>query len=158
MAALTQNVMRRYKAHKRSLNIAPAAAGGEFFNGSYVCAKGGLALPGADVPGLVPLGVLVEPLFPDNPDNIHHHLDNRNGGPGVIQGHPEVAERVVRYDQIGEYSFAVQGSEPLVGSPAYLVDDNTVSFDATVNLIIAGHFTRPAPGGGWFVDSSRRGL
>ncbi len=157
--ALSKNKQRTHKLHQRQLNIVPASAGGEFFSGAYVCSDAaGLAVRGADTAGLVPLGVLVEPLLQDDPDQTSHHLDNRTGSNGVLTGAPEVIERVVRYDQAGEYAFAVSAGTALAGQRAFLVDDDTVSASATANSLVAGHFTRPAPNGGWFIDISRRGI
>ncbi len=160
MANLIANKNRQGKVHRRRLNVAPATAGVEYYVGAYVCVNTatGLAVRGADAANLRPLGVLVETMFPDDPDQIHHHLDNSAGADGVLQGNPEVAERVVRYDQAGEYAFEVSAGTARVGQPAFLVDDDTVSANATVNNVIAGHFTRPAPDGGWFIDISRRGI
>jgi hypothetical protein len=165
MTVLAANVSggRQNKAHQRALNVAPANAGSVFYVGAYLCreAATGVVIPGADTAGLVPLGVVVEPMNNDDPDfNLTAHLDNTAGADGTITvaGNLDTMVRVVRYDQQGEYAFAVESGTPKVGDIAYLFDDNTVDTAATTNGIIAGHFTRPAPNGGWFVDISKRGI
>jgi hypothetical protein len=165
---LAKNKQREHKLHERALNIAPANAGDVFFVGAYLVREAAtvLATPGVDAAGVVPLGVVVEAMFPDDPDfSRTAHLDNTAGADGIVEGGPERVERAVRYDQIGEYAFPLDPASdpPKVGSPAYLVDDDTVAAQAgvgepSVNGIIAGHFTRPAPHGGWFIDIARRGI
>lgn len=159
MAALTKNKVRAHKLHERALNVAPANAGDVFYVGAYIVreAATGLATPGGDIASVVPLGVIVEDLFPSDPDAAETaHLDNTNGADGVITADDDM-ERVVRYDQVGEYDFAVINGTPKVGDPAYLSDDNTVSVTSLTNSIIAGHFTRPGKDG-WFIDIARRGI
>lgn len=165
MTVLAANVSggRQNKAHQREINVAPANAGSVFYVGAYLCreAATGVVIPGADTAGLVPLGVVVEAMFPDDPDtSLNAHLDNTDGADGTItvSNGLDVHARVVRYDQVGEYSFAVESGTPKVGGNAYLFDDNTVDTVANTAGIIAGWFTRPAPNGGWFVDISKRGI
>jgi hypothetical protein len=165
MTALAANVSggRQNKSHQREINVVPANAGDVFYVGAYLCreAATGVVIPGADTAGVVPLGVVVEHMFPDDPDaNLSAHLDNTSGADGTITASNglDVHARVVRYDQAGEWAFAVASGTPKVGDNAYLVDDNTVQPGATTNRIIAGWFTRPAPNGGWFVDISKRGI
>jgi hypothetical protein len=163
MAAMTKNVSRQHKAHQREINIAPVNAGSVIYVGAYLCreAATGVVVPGADTAGLVPLGVVVEQMFPDDADaNLTSALDNTSGSDGSITvsfGLDE-AVRCVRYDQAGEYAYAIETGTPKVGDNAYVVDDNTVQPGVTTNRIIAGWFTRPAPSGGWFVDISKRGI
>lgn len=164
MTVLAKNLLRQHKAHQREINIAPVNAGSVVYVGAYLCreAATGVVVPGADTAGLVPLGVVVENMFPDDAQgaSLSAALDNTSGSDGAItvSGGLDEAVRCVRYDQVGEYAFAVQSGTPKVGDVAYLYDDNTVDTAATTNGIIAGHFTRPAPSGGWFVDISKRGL
>ncbi len=158
---LTRNRLRQHKVHQRALNAAPGKAGEQYFVGAYLVreAASPLAVPGTDLDGARPLGVIVEAMFPDDPDlSRHHHLDNRTGSDGIVEGSPERVERAVRYDQAGEYAFTVAAGTPLVGNPAFLVDDDAVSADATTFSVVAGWFTRPAPEGGWFIDIGKRGL
>lgn len=163
MPPLTKSLVRQHKVHERHLNVAPADAGKVFWVGAYLVreAATGLAIPGVDAAGVIPLGVVVE----NEMDSLTGaaHLDNTLGADGALTG--STSERVVKYDQVGEHAFAVTGvAVPKVGDPSYLVDDNTVTAVApgagqpSVNGIIAGHFTRPAPVGGWFIDISRRGI
>ena len=161
--ALIKNKARKHKTPlHRELNVVPAKAGGVYFTGAYIVreAAAATAIPGADAAGVVPLGVLVEPMFPDDPDLARsHHLNNAAGGDGVLTH--DTAERVLRYAQNGEWEFDVAGGTPLAGGKAYLVDDDTVHADAgvTANDIVAGHFTRPGTrSGAWFIDISRRGI
>jgi len=157
MTVLAKNIVRKHKAHQRRLNVIGANAGEAFFTGAYVLREAAADL-GTNVvgAGLVPLGVLVEPLFPDDPDQLAHHLDNTNGSDGVVTGGQDEAERALRYDQAGEYAFAVSGATPKTEDPAYLVDNNTVSAADPGHGIVAGVFTRPAGGGEWYVDIARR--
>ncbi|HVF61668.1 MAG TPA: hypothetical protein VNJ70_17820 [Thermoanaerobaculia bacterium] len=163
MPPLAKSIVRQHKVHERKLNVAPADAGKVFWVGAYLVreAATGLAIPGVDAAGVKPLGVVVENEF-DSLTGLAH-LDNTLGADGVLTG--RTSERVVKYDQTGEFAYAVTGAAtPKVQDPAYLVDDNTVTAVApgvgqpSVNGIIAGHFTRPAPAGGWFIDISRRGI
>lgn len=162
MTALAKNLSggRQQKAHQRSINIAPVNAGSVVYTGAYLCREGATAvvIPGADTAGLIPLGVVVEVMFPDDPQgtSLSAALDNTLGADGSIVA--DVATRCVRYDQEGEYSFAVASGTPKVGGNAYLVDDNTTQPGITTNGIIAGWYTRPAPDGGWFVDIGKRGV
>lgn len=159
--ALTKNKARKHKTPlHRALNVVQAKAATVYFTGMYIVreAAAATAIPGDDAAGVVPLGVLVEPMFPDDPDLArNHHLDNTSGADGVLTH--DTAERVLRYAQNGEWEFDVSAGTPMAGEPAFLVDDDTVSAAATTNSIIAGHFTRPGTRtGAWFVDISRRGI
>ena len=159
MTALAANKLRSNKAHERCLNSAPVNAGSKIFVGAYLCREAGtgVVIPGADAAGLIPLGVVVEQEFPDDPDVARTAaLDNTDGADGSISG--TTFTRCVRYDQVGEYAFVVSGGTPKVGQVAYLVDDATVSPAITTHGIVAGVFTRPDQGGlGWLVDISFRG-
>lgn len=157
--ALSANKIRKNKLHERAINTAPVNAGSKIYVGAYLCreAASGVVIPGADAAGLVPLGVVVEPLFPDDPDlAISAAYDNTNGADGAVTGSSAV--RSVNYDQRGEYLFALDsGSDtPKVGGLAFLADDDEVSTTST-HGVIAGVFTRPGPGG-WFVDVGKRGV
>lgn len=157
MTALAKNVMRPHKVHPRNINIAPADAGKVFYVGAYICreAATAVAIPATDTAGLVALGVVVESMFPTDPDKaISAALDNTLGADGSIDADGE-GTRVVRYDQTGEYAFAITGTTPKVGQKAYLHDDNTVGITST-NLVCAGVFTRPGPNGTWFVDIGQK--
>lgn len=162
--ALIKNKLRQHKVHDRHMNIAPGKGGAVIYAGAYVVREAAtdFVIPGADLAGVVPLGVVGERMFSDDPDrDLLAHLDNTGLPDGVVTAIG--SERAVRYDQAGEWLFAVAGAAvPRVGDPAYLVDDDTVSAEngaglAAVNGVIAGHFTRPGPGG-WFIDISRRGF
>lgn len=158
--ALSANKIRKHKLHERAINTAPVNAGSKIYVGAYLCreAATGVVIPGADAAGLVPLGVVVEPLFPDDPDlAIDAAYDNTNGADGAVTG--ATAVRAVNYDQVGEYAFSLyEGSgTPVVGQLAFLMDDDSVS-TTSENGVIAGVFTRLAPGSGWFVDISKRGV
>lgn len=160
MTALAANKIRNKKVHHRALNSAPVSAGSVLYIGAYLCREKatGVVIPGADADGLVPLGVVVEQEFQDDPDTSRDAaIDNTDGADGSISG--TTFTRCVRYDQVGEHAFVVTGGTPKVGAPAYLVDDGTVSPAITTHGIIAGVFTRPDQAGlGWLVDISRRGL
>jgi len=158
--ALSANKIRKHKLHERAINTAPVDDGKKVFVGAYLCreAATGVCIPGADASGLVPLGVVVEPLFPDNPDlAITAAYDNTAGPDGVVTG--TSAARAVNYDQRGEYEFKLHSGSatPKIGQLAYLKDDDEVSTTST-HHVIAGIFTRPGPSGGWFVDIGKRGV
>lgn len=156
MTALAKNATRPHKVHPRNVNIVPADAGKVFYVGAFICreAATALAIPATDTAGLVPLGVVVESMFPtDNDKALTAALDNTTGADGSIDSDGE-GTRCVRYDQSGEYAFAITGATPKVGAAAYLHDDNLVGVTST-NLVKAGVFTRPGPNGTWFVDISR---
>jgi hypothetical protein len=164
MTALAKNYARPHKLHERAVNLAPVNAGSKIYVGAYLCREGasGVVVPGADTAGLVPLGVVVESMFPDDPDLARvAAYDNTNGADGTVDG--DEGQRAVRYDDAGQYAFVVSAGTPVVDAVAYLVDDNTVSANATTNSIVAGIFKRPAPNGPsgavfWYVDIARRGL
>jgi len=158
--ALSANKIRKHKLHERAINTAPVNAGSKIYVGAYLCreAATGVVIPGADTAGLVPLGVVVEPLFPDDPDlAIDAAYDNTNGADGAVAATSAV--RSVNYDQVGEYLFALDSGSgtPKVGDLAHLADDDEVSTTST-HGVIAGVFTRPGPNSGWFVDISKRGM
>lgn len=155
--ALTRNKVP-HKVHQRNLNIVGANAGEKFFVGGYLLREAATLLGTKVVAaGNVPLGVLVETMFPDDPDKtLGCHLDNTLGTDGVVATLDDGCLRTLRFDQTGEYAFEVEAGTPKAGEPAYLVDDGTVTATASATGIIAGNFTRPAPEGGWFVDISKR--
>ncbi|HNU81939.1 MAG TPA: hypothetical protein PKO05_00720 [Thermoanaerobaculia bacterium] len=158
--ALTANKIRKHKLHERAINVAPVNAGSKIYVGAYICreAATGVVIPGTDAASLVPLGVVVEPLFPSDPDlAIDAAFDNTSGADGTVTA--TATARAVNYDQAGEYEFTLDGGSdtPKIGQIAYLVDDDTVSTTST-HLVIAGVFTRPGPSGGWFVDIGKRGV
>lgn len=144
MAPLTKSVQRECKAHTAKENVVPVNDDSIIYAGAIVMreAASGVVVPGADTASCVPLGVALQ------------ELDNTNGGDGSTDG--LTAERCIRIDQDGEWEFAVNGGTPKTGQNALIFDDNTVSADATTNSLKIGTFTRPSPGGGWFVDISRR--
>lgn len=166
MTALAKNYARPHKLHERAVNLAPVNEGSKIYVGAYLTreAATGVVVPGTDAVGNVPLGVVVESMFPDDPDLARAAAyDNTSGADGTVDGDEGV--RAVRYDQAGEYAFVVEDGTPKVGAPAYLVDDNTVTINPaeTTAAIVAGVFTRPAPNGPsgavfWYIDISRRGL
>lgn len=157
MTALAKNVQRPHKVHPRDINIAPVNAGSKIYVGAILCreAATGVVIPAADTAGLIPLGVVVESMFPSDPDlALTSAFDNTSGADGTISADGE-GTRVVRYDQTGEYAFAITGTTPKVGQAAYVHDDNLVGITST-NLVKIGEFTRPGPNSTWFVDISKR--
>src|SRR5262245_16106613 len=128
MTALAKNIIRATKAHERRLNVVPANAGEKFYNGAYILREAAAAVgTNTLAAGNIPLGVLVEPLLPSDPDKAqNHHLDNTDGDDGTFNA-DGTGDRLLRYDTEGEYSFAVSTGTPKVGDPAYLVDNNTVT-------------------------------
>lgn len=160
MTQLAKNKSREHKVHERQLNIVGANAGETFYVGGYLLREAATGL-GTKVlaAGNVPLGVITEQMFPDDPDKaLNCALDNSAGNDGVVSPLDDGCLRCLRYDQRGEYAFAVSAGTPKVGAPAFLVDDNTVTAVASATGIVAGTFTRPAAGGGWFIDIAKRGV
>jgi len=161
MTQLARNYGRPHKVHDRAINIAPINAGEKLYVGGYLLREAATGLATKVVAeGNVPLGVIVEQLFPDDPDkSMDEAYDNTTGSDGVLTNTlgNEVAERCVRYDRKGEYLFLVEGGTPKVEGLAYLVDDNTTSPVETAEGVIAGHYTRPGPlASTWYVDIEQR--
>lgn len=157
--ALIKNIVREHKVHERAINVIGANAGEVYFTGAYILREAATALATVAAPGagMIPLGVVVEPLFPADPADTSAHLDNSAAADGVVRGDTQGSERVVRYDQRGEYAFTVDSGMPKPEDPAYLVDDDTVDTADPGHGIVAGVFTRPAPRAGqWFIDIARR--
>jgi hypothetical protein len=155
MTVLAANFLRPHKVHQRATNAAPANAGEKFYTGGYVLREAATGVVTKVVAaGNVPLGVTVEPLTSDDPlRDADAHLDNTNGLDGTFTDANFV--RCVRYDQVGEYAFAVSAGTPKTETEAFLVDDNTVAVADPGHGIVAGVFTRPCDpsqvSGGWFV-------
>jgi hypothetical protein len=148
MAVLTSDTQRNEKLHRSQLLAIPVAADTAIWTGAIVCTNAaGLAVPGADAAGLAPHGV------------THRGFDNRGGAAGTIPGSSNLfgAERFVQVDTAGEWEFLVSAGAPKPGGAAFIVDDNTVSANATNNNLKIGTFTRAGNQGGWFVDVERRG-
>lgn len=143
MTVLAASVQRECKDHVQQVNVVPINATSVVYAGSLVMreAATGVHVPGADTASCDFSGVALE------------ELDNTSGADGTVSG--TAIARAIRVDRVGEYAFAVDGATPKVGQTALIFDDNTVSADATSNSIACGKFTRPAPGGGWFVDIAR---
>lgn len=156
--ALSKNKSREHKLRSRKTNVGGVNATEKIYVGGYLLreAASGVVTK-AVAAGNVPLGVVVESMFPDDPDKaLTAAYDNTSGADGVVASLDDGCVRTVRYTSDGEYAFAVASGTPKVGDPAYLVDDDNVTTVASVTGIIAGEFTRPAPGGGWFVDIEKR--
>lgn len=162
MAQLTANLIRDHKVHQRRTNVAPANAGEKFFTGGYVLREAATAFATKVVAaGNIPGGVLVEPLTSDDPERDKDcHLDNTNGANGVVNAAEDDYQRAVRYDQCGEYIFAISGDAPVVDQVVYLVDDNTVSVVDPGHGVVAGVAKRPGKqiSGGWFVEIDNAAL
>jgi hypothetical protein len=110
MSALAAN---RYTSHRDGLCTAhPVGAAKHIYKGSLVCAASGYAGPGADISGLIFLGVALE------------EADNSGGSAGDIK---------VKVLTHGVFSFAKSGTivQGDVGKPVYIVDDQTVALAAT---------------------------
>lgn len=143
MTALTRSANRMTEGKHEQTNIVPVAADAIIFRSAIVMRESGAsaAVPGADTAGAVFLGIALEAL------------DNTGGLDGTVTG--TAYERAVSVSRIGEYAFAVDGATPKVGQVALIVDDNTVSADATSNNVACGKFTGPAPDARWWVDIAR---
>lgn len=146
--ALTGNKQRERTAEHPDITIVPVAAAAVVFAGALLARaadEGEFAPLVGDDGTLVFGGVAYE------------ELDNTDGDAGEVTG--SSATRAVRSARSGEHAFAVTGT-PLAFEPAYGVDDDTVAPAAGLDGdagICVGVFTRPAPGGGWFVDIARAG-
>lgn len=146
MTALAATFQRNNKLHDKREVALPVKASTIIHTGAFVCTNSGLAVPGADTSGLVPVGVALE------------GYDNSAGANGTVPGSSSMsgAARYCVVDQGGEWEFTVSGSAPVYGDVAYVVDDNTVSKADPGNGIVAGKFTRAGNDGGWFVDVAAR--
>jgi len=146
--ALTGNKQRERTAEHPDITVVPVAAAAVVFAGALIAraaAGAGFAPLVGDDATLVFGGV------------AYDELDNTDGLVGEVTG--SQATRAVRSARSGEHAFAVNGT-PKAFEPAYGVDDDTVAPADGLegnNAICVGVFTRPAPGGGWFVDISRAG-
>ena len=146
MTALTANAQRMHSVHQPQFLPLPVKAGIRIFLNAIICTDAnGLAVPGANTPGLRPQGVAWKPF--DNTTGNDGTLGDTFNGFG--------ATRYVEVDSRGEWEFAFTGVVPKPGDIAFIVDDNTVS-TVTTNSIQIGKFTRPASPGKWFVDIDRR--
>lgn len=118
MTALTEN---RYTKHRDGLITAhPVKASTKVYKGSLVCVDAtGFAVAGADSAGNTFVGMAIE------------NADNSAGSDGTTN---------VRVQTMGVFSFAKGGSETQadVGSQLFIVDDQTVTSDSTINNIACG--------------------
>ena len=109
----------------------PLAAGVHVFKGALVCVvvTTGLLMPGADVAGVVCVGVAYE---------------EGNNGAGAVQYDGSVSTGAagavsVRVQTVGLYQYHKTGAvQADVGKQAFLVDDNTVATVATADNIKCG--------------------
>jgi len=145
MTALTSDFQRAKSIHDLRLTALPVKAGSAVYTGALTCTEtaSGLAVPGSDSVGLTFQGV------------AHRGFDNSSGTDGVVDA--TNSTRYCEVDDNGPYSFPIQGSTPLAGQDAFIVDDNTVSADATVQNIRCGKFRQPdgLNTGWWLVDLER---
>ena len=109
----------------------PLAAGAHVFKGTLVCVStaSGLLVPGADVAGVVCVGVAYE---------------GGNNVAGAVQYDGSISSGVagavlVRVETQGLYQYHKVGAvQADVGKEAFLVDDNTVSTVATADNVKCG--------------------
>lgn len=143
MPPLTKDVQRSKTLHQLRLTPVPVKAGEVIFEGALTCVQDadGLAVPGADAAGLTFVGV------------AYRGFDNTDGADGVVDGLS--SKRYAELDNNGPWSYAVAGTAPnRAGQPVFIVDDNTVSVDATVNNVKCGETVEPDPdgSGNWLID------
>ena len=137
---LTQDVVRSHAVHTPLILAVPAKANAVLFAGAITALDAGFAVPASDAAGLLIVGV------------NQTSLDNTGGANGVIVGGDgHGSERFVEVDRDGMWEFAVAGTAPVAGQNAFVVDDDTVSADATVNKLRLGQFIEPGLYGGWMV-------
>jgi len=140
MAAITQDFQRSETVHDLRLTPIGVAAGVHVPKGAMAGSDvSGLAVNAADAAGLSFQGL------------AYRGFDNTAGPDGVIAS---VSERFLEADTNGAYSYPVQGAAPVVGQSALVVDNATVSADATPQNLLCGRFIKPdrARPGWWFVD------
>jgi hypothetical protein len=146
--SLSASTQRSHSAHLPRIVPIPAKASAVIWSGAIVCTDaGGVAVPGADTAGLVPQGI------------AWRGIDNTGGADGSIAASSTAigSARYVDVDDRGEWEFTVSAGSPKVGLPAFVVDDDTVSANATTNSLKIGTFTRPGLSATtWFVDVARR--
>lgn len=139
MAAMTKNGTRVNLTHVQDLLALPLAAGANIYAGAItaIATATGLAARATDTAGLQVQGVATE------------GYDNTSGAAGVVNA--TSSARFVRVDR-GIFRFAYTGTAPTVGQAALVVDDNTVTVDATTHNILAGIIHRLDEAGMVFVD------
>ncbi len=143
MAPLVANTQRPQMAHTPEFLALPVKADTIIHSGALTCTDAaGLAVPGTDAADFNFHGVAWE------------GFNNTGGSDGVLGISPA---RYCRVDKIGRWRFAVTGTTPKPGQDALIVDDDTVTADATANNIVCGEFDRPAEDGStdWYVDIER---
>lgn len=147
MSAQSGPVQRNHSMHTPHLLPLPVKASAVIYENAIVCTDAnGVAVPGSDTANLVPHGV------------AHTGYDNTGGADGVVPADTNNFGwlRYCQVDTVGEWEFAVSAGSPKAGGSAFIVDDNTVSANATTNSLKIGTFTRPGNEGGWFVNVERR--
>lgn len=147
---------RRHKAHRNKNLVAPAKAEHVYYVGGAVSFDAsGLVVPGVQDGAIRAAGILVSQKFPYDPRNITSQLDTRGSTDGSMSG--DECTNCVEFDTTGRYHFLNVLGSPVVGGWAYLVDDDTVSADPTLEGIVLGEFAQ-SKDGGWFVDIGKRNL
>ncbi|HEV7670124.1 MAG TPA: hypothetical protein VGS22_16525 [Thermoanaerobaculia bacterium] len=141
MAALSTNSTRVNLSHAQDLLALPLAAGAVVYAGSLtaVATATGLAVRATDTAGLIVQGVAIE------------GFDNTGGSAGVVAANGSA--RFVRVDR-AIFRFAYTGTAPKVGQACFVVNDNTVTVEATTNNILAGIIHRLDETGTVFVDQT----
>lgn len=138
MANLTKSIIRPRKGDREVYNVVPVKAGSVIYAGALLtrAPAESVVQRASDTLNHVFAGMSVD------------ELDNTSGADGVVNA-TTPAERSVRASD-GELAFPYAGTAPKTGQDALVVDDATVSADATTNNIKCGEFTRPGPYTGWW--------
>ena len=130
MAVLTSSY--ETKRREGQLVLYPLAAGAHVFKGALVCVASatGFLVPGADVAGVVFVGVAYE-----SGDNVSGYVPPFGGIPGT----GAAGAVSIRVEKDGLYQFHKTGAvQADVGKVAFILDDNTVSTVATTNSVHCG--------------------
>lgn len=128
MSALATNTFRvRLGPPSGNTLAVPVKANAATFDGSLVALVAGLAVAAADNATHAVLGVAIR------------GYDNTGGADGVVDG--QTNERFVEVDRAGIWEFAITG-DPDPGQVLFVVNDNTLSANATTHSIPAGIFLR----------------
>ena len=139
--AIRDNGERPHGVHTPKLIPGPVKAAVNIPRHSLVMRNSGLLVPASSATASLGfVGVALQ------------GLDNTNGADGVLPGGKDLAaERVIEVDAAGHWDFAITGTPPVAGQPAYVVNSTTVSADETGQNYVAGRFEYPGELG-WYIN------
>lgn len=154
--ALTANIKmgRGCIRHDRKQMSGPGRAPNVYFLGGIVCfdTVNNDVVPASITVDLEPAGISTEQKFPANPKDTHSVLDLSASSP--------ISSGDVEFDMSGIWFFKnVQGA-PARGMPVWIVDDDTLTTDATDPAILANRMLMGIivgqRDGFWLVDIDKK--